>query len=159
MKLDLDRQEGGRSELGIEGDLELGLKDGRPARARITGVLVVQNMESRFLLSGRLEAAGEAECGRCLATCDVVWPVPVDIMVLRNVDTDEDQGETLLIQQRKGEVDLAPALSECAVLGFPQAPVCSADCRGLCPGCGIDRNRETCSCADDDFDPRWEGLP
>jgi uncharacterized protein len=83
----------------------------------------------------------------------------VDIMVLRNVDTDEDQGETLLIQQRKGEVDLAPALSECAVLGCPQAPVCSADCRGLCPGCGIDRNRETCSCADDDFDPRWEGLP
>jgi len=83
----------------------------------------------------------------------------VDLMVLRDVDSDESEGVTLLILQRKGEVDLRPALRECAVLGFPQAVVCKADCRGLCSDCGIDLNLGTCDCKEQNVDPRWEGLP
>jgi uncharacterized protein len=110
-------------------------------------------------VSGKLEAEGEALCGRCLASFTCRWPVPVDIMVLRDVDSDEEEGETLLILQKDGEVDLNDALRECAVLSFPHAPVCSEDCRGLCPVCGIDCNKDTCKCEEEDYDPRWEGLP
>jgi uncharacterized protein len=159
MKLDLDRQEPGRFELAIEGELDLGLDDGRPGAAAIDGTLVVDNVESRFLLNGTLSAAGRAECGRCLAEFDLRWDVPVEIIVLRDVDTDEGEGDSLVIRQRSGEVDLTEALRESAVLAFPQAPVCRDDCKGLCPSCGIDRNTGTCECADDNIDPRWEGLP
>ena len=159
MKLDLDRQEPGRSELAIEGEIPVGLGADAPERAAIRGTLVVDNVESRFLLGGTLTASGPAECGRCLAGFELRWDVPVEIIVLRDADTDEGEGDSLVIRQRAGEVDLAGALRESAVLAYPQAPVCREDCRGLCPRCGIDRNTGTCDCADEDYDPRWEGLP
>ena len=159
MKLDLDRQETGRSEITIGGSLDLGLPNGLLAPVQLAGNLVVQNLEMRVLLNGNLAAQGRAECGRCLEEFTVRWDVPVDVMILRDVDTDESEGETLLILQKSGEVDLSESLRQCAALAFPQAPVCRPDCRGLCPDCGIDRNQADCGCSDNEVDPRWEGLP
>jgi uncharacterized protein len=159
MILDLDRQPAGRSELTIAGPLDLALTDGRPGSADLDGTLVVQNLESRVLLNGTLNAAGRAECGRCLEEFDIKWEVPVQVTVLRDVDSDETESETLLILQQKGEVDLRDSLRECSVLSFPQATVCRDDCRGLCPSCGIDLNLGTCECEEVNVDPRWEGLP
>jgi len=159
MRLDLDRQEHGRSELPIDGTLDLGLEDGRPGGARVCGVLVVDNLDSRYLLNGTLSAAGRAQCGRCLRDFDLEWEVPVELTVLRDVESDEGEGESLVIMQKTGEVELAEPLRESVVLAFPQAAVCNENCKGLCPTCGIDRNTEPCACADEDHDPRWEGLP
>jgi uncharacterized protein len=159
MKLDLDRQERGRSGLPVSGEVALGLGDGRPDRAALRGELVVDNVESRFLLSGCLEATGRAECSRCLAEFELSWDVPVEITILRDVETDEGEGDSLVVRQRAGEVDLAEALRESAVLALPQAPICREDCRGLCPSCGADRNTDSCNCADEESDPRWDGLP
>jgi uncharacterized protein len=159
MKLDLDRQEIGRSDLAICGTLKLGLPDGRPPEAQVEGTLVVQNLESRVLLNGSLQAEGLAECGGCLEDFTLRWDVPVEVMVLRDVDSDENEGETLLILQRKGEVNLHDSLRECTILAYPQAALCKPDCKGLCPECGIDRNQATCVCSENEIDPRWEGLP
>jgi len=159
MKLDLDRQEHGRSQLEISGNLELGLADGRTGRADLAGVLTVDNVASRFLLNGALRAEGLAECGRCLREFSLVWKVPVEIMVLRDVDSDEGEGDSLVLHQKSGEADLSDPLRECAVLAFPLAPLCDQECKGLCPSCGIDRNNGSCECAEEDYDPRWEGLP
>jgi uncharacterized protein len=159
MKLDLDRQETGRSDLAIRGTLKLGVPDGRPDEAQVDGVLVVQNLESRVLLNGTLQAEGLAECGNCLEEFTVRWDVPVEVVVLRDIDSDECEGETLLILQRKGEVSLHDSLRECTVLAFPHAPMCKPDCKGLCPECGIDCNQATCDCSENESDPRWEGLP
>ncbi len=40
----------------------------------------------------------------------------------------------------------------------PLVPLCRADCRGLCPTCGVDHNVATCDCATDEPDPRWAAL-
>ncbi len=159
MELDLDRQEHGRSEIDIDGTLALDLGEGTPETIALNGQLVVQNLESRFLLNGTLRAVGRAQCWRCLGDFELQWEVPVEIMVLRNVDTDEQESETLLILQRRGVVELHESLRECAVLAYPQSPVCSSGCQGLCATCGVDLNRESCACRQEDYDPRWEGLP
>jgi len=159
MQLDLDRQEHGRSEIDISGVLVLELGEGYPKSATVVGALVVQNLESRFLLNGVLTASGSAQCSRCLRDFELQWAVPVEIMVLRDVDSDEEDGVTLVINQRAGVVDLQDSVRECAVLAFPQSPVCTESCRGLCASCGVDLNHETCDCRRDEFDPRWEGLP
>ena len=148
MKLDFDRQQTGRSELAIRGTLQMGLPAGRPSVAQVDGTLVVQNLESRVLLNGCLEAEGLAECARCLEEFTIHWDVPVDIMILRDVDSGESQGETLLILQSAGEVDLRDSLRQCTIIAYPQAPICKPDCKGLCPQCGIDRNRATCDCSE-----------
>ncbi|MCP4573168.1 MAG: DUF177 domain-containing protein [bacterium] len=159
MKLDLDRQEHGRSELAIEGDLELGLDDGRPGTAALAGRLMVDNVSGRILLNGELAASGAGVCGRCLKEFNVRWVVPVEVIVLLDEISEEGEGDSLVLHQRTGEVDLRGPLSESAVLAFPQAAVCTENCRGLCPQCGVDRNLEDCTCVADDTDPRWDGLP
>lgn len=159
MKLDLERQGAGRTELEISGVLELGLSDGRPARAEVGGTLRVDDVESRVIVTGDLQAGGTAACGRCLGDFSLTWEVPVEIIVLRDVDSDEGEGDTLVLQQAGGVVDLTDPLRECVILAFPQAPVCREDCRGICAHCGQDLNTGTCDCAEEETDPRWEGLP
>lgn len=159
MILDLDRTEYGRSELEIAGPVELGLGEDRPHAVSVRGRLVVDNLDSRFVLAGRLQAVGQADCGRCLETFELTWAVPIEIMVLRDVESDEADSESLILTQQSGEVDLRQAVTESVILALPLAPVCRDDCRGLCSSCGINRNVDSCQCVEEDYDPRWEGLP
>jgi uncharacterized protein len=55
-------------------------------------------------------------------------------------------------------LDLTPYIREAILLAFPYAPVCREGCRGLCPECGVDRNKETCSCSTERIDPRLAVL-
>ncbi|MEI6710017.1 MAG: DUF177 domain-containing protein, partial [Actinomycetota bacterium] len=54
-------------------------------------------------------------------------------------------------------IDLAPMVHDAVFLDLPLAPLCSSNCKGLCPYCGIDRNEATCECQGD-TDPRWATL-
>lgn len=163
MILDLDRTPPGRSLLPIQGDLALDFGAGGPATVAIAGHLEVDNLDRRFLVRGNLEACGEAECGRCLKEFPLTFSVPVEIVVLRSAvaaaSEEEGEGDNLVIHQLGGEVDLREALRESVVLAVPQVKICTPDCRGLCPNCGVDWNQESCDCAAADHDPRWDGLP
>jgi uncharacterized protein len=159
MKLDMETQDFGLSEIEIAGPMPLPQEEGWPTSVVVAGMVTVDNLGSRFLLSGKIAASGHADCSRCLESFSMKWSVPVEITVLRDTHSEEEEGETLVIQQRKGVVDLSDAVNECTVLALPQTSVCSEDCKGLCSQCGIDKNKAVCDCIDEDFDPRWEGLP
>jgi uncharacterized protein len=159
MKLDLERTEAGASELPLAGELSLDFSPGGPTAVAVAGVLRVDNLESRFVLRGELEACAGAVCDRCLGDFSLSWAVPVAIVILCDPGSTGDDGDTPVIHQRQGEVDLTETLSEAVALAVPLQRICRDECRGLCPGCGIDLNRETCDCQQDDSDPRWAGLP
>ena len=44
------------------------------------------------------------------------------------------------------------------LLAVPLKALCREDCKGLCPGCGRNRNRESCDCAALARDARWAAL-
>ena len=44
------------------------------------------------------------------------------------------------------ELDLEPLARDAVLLELPLAPLCSEDCRGLCPQCGANWNTEPCDC-------------
>jgi len=54
-------------------------------------------------------------------------------------------------------IDLGPLVRDAIVLDLPMAPLCRADCLGLCPHCGADRNEGECGCVAP-RDPRWANL-
>ena len=57
------------------------------------------------------------------------------------------------------ELDITDDVREEALLLLPMNLLCSPDCRGLCPQCGANLNRETCSCtAEPDQDSPWSAL-
>ena len=44
------------------------------------------------------------------------------------------------------EVDIRDNIREEVILDYPLKPLCKADCRGICPGCGVNLNIEECKC-------------
>jgi len=159
MRLDLDRTPAGQSELTIDGDLALGLGETGPGSVRLRGDLRVDNLESRFVVRGTLQATGPVDCDRCLTGFELAFDVPVELVVLRDAGEETEDGDTPVVHQRDGVLDLTETLREATLLAVPQATICREACRGLCPQCGKDLNEGDCDCEDDEVDPRWEGLP
>ncbi len=132
--------------------------DARPVEP---GVHVVGRLSGagagRFYFSGRFEGAAVTACRRCLT--EVTVPVSDDVHLLfAESDVDEaDEDDVVLIPAGERELDLRPAVREEWLLAAPSFALCREDCRGLCPSCGADRNREACSCPPPS-DPRWDGL-
>ncbi|HOX26298.1 MAG TPA: DUF177 domain-containing protein [Candidatus Krumholzibacteria bacterium] len=159
MKLDLDRTPVGQSDLPIDGRLNLDFGTEGPGEVRVSGALRVDNLEGRCVVRGELAAIGRASCDRCLGEFELAFPVPVELVVLRDCEAEDTDADTLVVHQRSGVVDLAEALREAAILAVPQSRICRDDCRGLCARCGADLNAGDCGCEAEPFDPRWEGLP
>jgi len=55
-------------------------------------------------------------------------------------------------------LETAPLVAEQVLLEVPMKPLCRADCLGLCPRCGADRNLTPDCCRDERGDARWEAL-
>lgn len=97
-----------------------------------------------LLVEGKLRASGSLLCSRCAEP--FAFDVHVDdFRCIREVGPDTES------------VDLTDEIRESIILGFPNYPICSADCRGLCPGCGSNLNRDECGCGPPE-DRRWGAL-
>jgi len=151
---DLLKRVGSQRDFGIVATLSglvLGLTtigDGEP----ITIALSLERIAEGVVVRGDLATSWAAPCARCLNPTGSSINVDVDELF----ETEPIPGETYLLD---GEIlDLEPLVRDALVLELPQAPLCSADCAGLCPNCGIDRNTATCQCEADHTDPRWAAL-
>ncbi len=159
MRLDLDRTPNGHSDFPVDGRTDLDAASDGLSEARLHGSLRVDNLESRFVVRGELAAVTTTACGRCLNDFELTYPVPVELVVLLDSESEYADSETLVLHQRGGVLDLEDALREAAVLAVPLVKVCREECRGLCAQCGADLNTAPCDCTDDEVDPRWDGLP
>lgn len=57
---------------------------------------------------------------------------------------DDDDLEMTLIGSPMETVGILDGVREAIILSVPRMPLCSPDCRGLCPFCGANLNREQC---------------
>ena len=115
-------------------------------------------------LVGRLSATLECDCSRCLEPFAVPVNRAFDEMFLPSDATtaggsEEVREDDMGVSFYKDDViDLAELMREQFYLALPMKPLCRQDCKGLCPICGINRNRETCSCRPEWVDPRLDVL-
>ena len=132
---------------------------------RFEGSLVWTPEDRR--VRGSLHGSLAVVCDRCLSRfqCDVSveLDVPVRIAVespAREGGEDAAGGEEDFIRVApvNPELDLAEVFRAAALLEVPIKRVCREDCRGLCPQCGANRNEESCECATERRDPRWDAL-
>lgn len=56
------------------------------------------------------------------------------------------------------EINLTSFVQDQVLLTLPQKAVCREECRGLCPRCGKNLNREVCQCPTALIDPRFQAL-
>lgn len=114
--------------------------------------LRLEGVAEGVVVNGSVSGAWHAECSRCLEEIEG----PFDLEVHELYETDPVESETYLLED--DEIDLTPLVRDAVVLTLPHAPLCSDDCRGLCPKCGIDRNHHDCDCGETVSDPRWDAL-
>lgn len=132
---------------------------------------------SHVFASGRIAGHVVVACSRCIEPVKLAFDEQVRVTFLPQAElpapddddgpasaaAEEDEGvaiteDDLDLFGYDGEViDLEPLAREQFVLAVPFAPLCSEDCRGLCPQCGTNRNQSSCSC-EAPGDPRLAGL-
>ena len=105
-----------------------------------------------LLGTGTVSGGWEGPCRRCLKP--VRGELTVDVQEL--FEAQPREGESYRLQHDR--IDLEPLAREALTLDLPLAPLCIADCRGLCPTCGADLNLGDCGCAPPAADPRWSAL-
>ncbi len=121
-------------------------------------VAALKKASRGLTLRGEVKVEVKLRCSRCLKSfnyplefkADEVFALPEDLSHL------PDEVEAFPIH--KGRIDLEPALKELIVLNLPFRPLCSEDCRGICPHCGKDLNVESCHCQQQADDVRWSAL-
>lgn len=113
----------------------------------------IQRITGGYTLRGKLTCGVDLVCSRCLETFTSRITVPVDLRLMPQFE--DDPGTYTCNEQH---LELEPLLEEMLQLQIPMKPLCSEDCKGLCPVCGVNRNRGTCDCSKDAVDPRWNTL-
>jgi len=101
----------------------------------------------RFYWHGSIEGDVALPCRRCLG--DASGHVSDEAhLIFAEAGTEEleDDPDVYLLDHRKAELDLRPALREQWLLNAPGFALCRDDCKGLCPTCGADRNVDACKC-------------
>ncbi len=104
---------------------------------------------------GAFDAHLPLECVRCLEPFAFPLHVRVDELFVYPA---QGAADPLLAIPETGILDLSGLLRECLLLDVPIQPLCRADCLGLCPLCGANRNLKTCHHPDLEVDPRLEVL-
>ncbi len=96
-------------------------------------------------LEGEADARLELSCGRCLRPIES--PVHAEFAEQYYATIGVVSGEALAHAPSDAKtigsdfrIDLTPLLREELILATPLAPVCRADCQGLCEVCGEDLN-------------------
>ena len=121
----------------------------------LSGVVLITRTPQGLLVQVRLHATTPAECGRCLAVFE--QPLEADFTDLYAFSK-KSVTESGLILPETGVIDLAPVVREYMLLEIPINPLCSPDCKGLCPVCGERLDDRPHAHEDEPADPRIEQL-
>jgi uncharacterized protein len=160
----IDREIPAESAVPQQPQDDVRLVDNIKISARLTPV-----EEGTFCLMGKMEAAVETNCVRCLEPFRIAIREQLDLLYLpqsKNVGSGEDKDEERELEEedlavsffRDDRIDLNQMIWEQVYLALPMKPLCNDDCRGLCSKCGTNLNLSECGCERDFVDPRLAGL-
>lgn len=123
--------------------------------------LICTKSGNKFLCEVKLSTQVNLECSRCLAIFSFNLQTKFDFMleVKKNQVELSSEGEDFSTRVLYGEdLSIDHLVREALLLALPLKPLCSPDCKGLCPVCGTDLNTSFCNCQRKSTDPRWEKL-
>jgi len=116
-------------------------------------VLLKRDGDARILLTGRIRTTVALDCDRCTESyslqLDDSFKLDFEYAPEKSADQGEHEcssSEMDMIYLKEPVIDLFEILTQQIFLMIPEKNLCSESCKGLCPCCGINLNRETCDC-------------
>lgn len=139
---------GGRKQLSLElefhnlefVDREIEIKDS------VNLDLEIFNTSDSFVVKGKLKTELILSCSRCLKK----YSSPIELDISEDVLKSE--------MEDLEELYLDDIIVDNIILSLPMKPLCSDDCKGICPECGQNLNEGECDCEVEILDPRLEKL-
>jgi uncharacterized protein len=128
--------------------------------------LVGHALGRRLLFRGALRGQVELVCSRCADPYPVTFDERIELLLEPSPDPEPiaeggirlDPEDNTFGHYTGEELDFEPVLNETLWLAWPMQPCCRPDCRGLCPRCGANRNREACGCDAEPGERPFAGL-
>ncbi|HVO96627.1 MAG TPA: DUF177 domain-containing protein [Bryobacteraceae bacterium] len=124
---------------------------------------LVSDVLSEVRVKGHVSVLMDADCDRCLEPAE--FPIDADFQLYYRPVTDGygeereiDEGEAEMGFFEGDGLKLNDVLREFVLLTLPMQRVCSEDCKGICPECGQNRNKNKCACQTASVDDRWAAL-
>lgn len=114
----------------------------------------VENRAGVVTLTADVSFQDAVPCDRCLKPTPRSFHKQFTHILTASLN-DEDNDEFILVEDM--HFDLDALLREDILLALPTKVLCKADCKGLCPMCGADRNETACGCKKP-VDPRLAVL-
>ena len=83
-------------------------------------------------------------CDRCADDFERQYSFDINRIVVAHLENEEDDEDYIVVENNV--LDLDDYVYQEIQLFLPQKMLCSDDCKGLCPKCGKNLNREKCGC-------------
>jgi DUF177 domain-containing protein len=147
-------------EIDFSGD---GFEQATPLEAQGSAELLPHTL-GEIRVRGHLKARMRCDCDRCLEPAEFPVDSTFDLFYRPDLEVDPDaeiaidEGESEIAFYEGDGIELKDVLREYILLAMPMQRVCRADCRGICPVCGQNRNLESCGCEVKPVDDRWSAL-
>ena len=166
MKVDVLALKEGENSLELrESASGLGLRDAlSELKSDVIVTLTLHKRGNEIVVLGKASGTVSEECSRCLRPDDRKFSVEFEVFCDKigarkgKPRSDEEDGETYVAHHDGKVLDLGPVVREAVVLSSPMKALCREDCKGLCPVCGVNLNEQTCGCAANKPDARWNVL-
>jgi len=94
--------------------------------------LHISSLNGDILVMGEVKVPVKAECGRCVSLYEFQHVIDDTCHFFEDI--------------RGDYIDIAPELREDILLKLPSKYLCSEKCKGVCPICGINLNKNECKC-------------
>ena len=103
----------------------------------------VENTAGMLTLRFTADSILKAVCDRCLKPFDLPKQVRCEYLL---AETLENEDHDDMIQLENGAVDVGELARTAFILEMDTKTLCSEDCKGICPGCGVNLNLGACTC-------------
>jgi uncharacterized protein len=113
----------------------------------------IYNEAGVLRLIGEVKADMLCICDRCGAEFESEKVTQLDAVI---AEEENEENPELFILEDDG-IDLDEVVSTCFILDMETKFLCREDCKGICPGCGVNLNTGTCTCKKQ-VDPRFAVL-
>jgi len=122
--------------------------------------------ESEYTAEGTSTFTADLLCSRCLEPYPFANTSMFHVRFRPRPEVSEENEEIEIAGREELDVEFyserAIPLRDLALeqiqLSIPMKPLCDESCLGLCPQCGANRSRESCSCEASIVDARWDAL-
>ncbi|MGB9497145.1 MAG: YceD family protein [Dissulfuribacterales bacterium] len=118
----------------------------------VKGEVFLHRVDGDVHLKGKIAALIVLKCDRCLEEYNNKIDASFFYEFVPGQLTDKENEVTLGSKDMEvsfyngAKIQIGEIFREQILLQIPMRHVCSEDCKGICPGCGAELNREKCRC-------------